>query len=498
MPGPDTARSHSVVRACQSKRGSQGWRVTAFTALAVALGSECVHAQGTTVTVPANVEWLDTGIDVKAGNLYPLKISATGSWTNVPGGQAVGAAGYGSLRLPNAAAPTEPFASLIGKVNGTIFEIGAGFGKKSPAAGRLFLAMNEVPGTYGDNSGELIVVVTQKLSSAVTTFVDPYLSLDLVSSDPTPFYEQPSFRWGLKNKLRPSVSGELRVLLDGVTASAEPSVPAVSGLAPGSELNGTFALFTGAQPHLSPGEHIVTLELRSLTPDHALLAEAKSYVTAFVPSPPPAVSIAEFKATPDYQNQGSESKLTWKLQPTSTCIAADLVLTKKDYGEPDVTIMQVPTPTTPGAKSVVVAGTSSPLRYTLSVACRYCSACQTLAGTTVTAETEVSFPPKPPAPAPYLVVNGPFYTPIQVREKKAFSASWTFENLGGAQLESFDVELFLDGAKEGDSKTVAKLDPGKSASETWAITRELVSGIHQLDLKRSGGSISFSQFDVIP
>ena len=65
-------------------------------------------------------------------------------------------------------------------------------------------------------------------------------------------------------------------------------------------------------------------------------------------------------------------------------------------------------------------------------------------------------------------------------------------------MESFDVELFLDDGKEGDSKTVAKLDPGKSASQTWAITRELVSGVHKLELKSSGSSIALVQFDVIP
>jgi hypothetical protein len=271
----------------------------------------------------------------------------------------------------------------------------------------------------------------------------------------------------------------------------------VSSLASGAELSGTFALFTGTPPYLSPGDHTVTIELRSYAPDHKLVAEAKSLLTAFTPSPP-TITIGEFKATPDYQNQGSQSQLTWKLQPTSSCVAADLVLTKKDYGQPDIMIMQMPAPSTSGAKSVVVTATSSPIRYTLSVACRYCSTCPTLANTTVTAETKVSFPPQPPAPTPYLVVNGPFYTPIQVREKQSFSVSWTFENLGGAQLDSFDVELFLDDAKEGNSKTVAKLDAGKSTSESWTITKELASGTHKLELKRSGSSISFSQFDVIP
>jgi subtilase family serine protease len=98
----------------------------------------------------------------------------------------------------------------------------------------------------------------------------------------------------------------------------------------------------------------------------------------------------------------------------------------------------------------------------------------------------------------YVVVYGAFFTPGQVREKNAFSVSWTIENLGGAQLESFDVELFLDDVKEGNSKTVPKLDASKSTPVTWVITKELPSGIHKVELKTGGGSIGFTQFDVIP
>jgi hypothetical protein len=498
MPRSAAARNPSVRQVHGSTQALRAWLVPPLTALALALGGGSAFAQGTTVIVPANVEWFDTGIDVRASNLSPLRISASGSWTNVPNGQLVGASGYGSLKLANAVAPTEPFGSLIGKVNGTIFAIGERFSRKSPGDGRLFLAMNDVPGTYGDNSGQLTVVVIQELSKAASTFDDPVLTLELLSADPTPFFEPPSFRWRLRNRTRPPVNGELRILLDGVLASADPAVPSVSALASNSELSGTFLLFTGAPAYLSPGEHTVTLELRSYTSDHALVSQAQRVVSAVVPSPPPSIAIASFKATPNYQNQGSESQLSWTLQPTSTCKATDLVLAKKDYGQPEVTILQTSTPDASGSKSVVVAGGSSPLRYTLSVACKYCSSCQTLANTRVTAEVQVSFPAAPPAPAPYLIVNGPFTSPIQVRAKKAFSVSWTVENLGGAESASFDVELFLDGVKEGDSKSIPKLDAGKSTNVTWSITKELASGIHQLELKRAGSSIGFSQFQIIP
>lgn len=67
-------------------------------------------------------------------------------------------------------------------------------------------------------------------------------------------------------------------------------------------------------------------------------------------------------------------------------------------------------------------------------------------------------------------------------------------------MEEFDVELSLDGAKEGCTWTVPKLDAGKSTNVTWATTKKLPSGSHQLELKRKskGSSLSFHPFDVIP
>ena len=171
MPRSATARNYSVVRYRRSKRGFQGLLITAFATLAIALSGEWAQAQtSTTVIVAANVEWFDTGIDVQAGGaVFALSINATGNWTNVAGGQLVDGAGYGSL-LPNAIAPTLSFASLIGRVNGTIFGIGRSFSQGSPASGRLFLSMNDVPGTYDDNAGQLTVVVTQTANKAPTDF----------------------------------------------------------------------------------------------------------------------------------------------------------------------------------------------------------------------------------------------------------------------------------------------------------------------------------------
>jgi PA-IL-like protein len=455
---------------------------------------DTVHAQDASVVVPATTEWMDTGVDVRSGAAF-LSITATGSWTNAAGGQMVGPAGYGSLVLPNAVAPDLPFGSLIGRLNGRIFEIGEKLGKRPPDSGRLYLAMNDVPGTYGDNSGQVTVVISQRVNPAIVEFKDPLLAMELLSPDPTPFYIAPAFHWSIKNWVHPPISGYVQVLLDGASASINP-VPIVTGLTANAELDGTFTIFTGANPHLDAGQHEVRMQLRDNTASHALLGEVVAYVTAYVPTPAPTIAIQSFKADPDYQNQGSTSKLSWTLQPNGTCLPAALRLTKKDVGKPDVVVMETNSPAAMGNKTEVVVGGSSPLHYTLSVACKFCSTCQVLTTTTVTTQTLLAFAPAPPPAAGILTINGPFFIPIQVIAAQPFTASWTFENDGGAALDAFDVDLFLDGVKEGSSVTVGKLDSHSSVSKSWTITKEVPSGIHTVELKRNGASVSFGQFEV--
>lgn len=273
----------------RSLLGLDSWShrlLAVFVVLASGVSGARVTAQ--TVNVPANVEWFDTGIDVRAGAAYLLSIGATGQWTNIVGGQLVDAAGYGSLKLSNALAPTLAFGSLIGRVNGIVFAVGTSFRGRSPASGRLYLSMNDVPGTFADNTGQLTVVVTPRVNAAITSVQDPVIFLDLASADPTPFDQQPVFHWMLKNRRQASVSGELFLLLDGVQASAvPPGFPFVQGLGPNSELSGTTALYTGTPPHLNAGEHTVTIQLRALTPNHEILAQADSYIQAYVPVPAP-------------------------------------------------------------------------------------------------------------------------------------------------------------------------------------------------------------------
>lgn len=133
-------------------------------------------------------------------------------------------------------------------------------------------------------------------------------------------------------------------------------------------------------------------------------------------------------------------------------------------------------------------------------ACKFSIAGQTLPGTTATDEVKVGFGTTLPPATPNVVHNGLFFTPSQVREKKSFSVSWTFQNVGGAKSEEFDVQLYLDGVKEGDEQTVPVFDAGKSKNSTWEITKELLSGSHNVELKRvsDGGSLGYHPFDVFP
>jgi hypothetical protein len=452
------------------------------------------------VVVPANVEWVDTGIDVRASVAFFLTMSASGHWTNTAGGQQVGAAGYGSLILPNAIAPAVPFASLIGRIDGAIFGVGENFRKRSPATGRLFLAMNDVAATFGDNSGELTVVIDRPANPAVSSNQDPLVFLDLLSADPQPFFAKPSFQWTLRNQRRPAFGAQLIVFLDGLQASTEPAPGLVLDLAPDSERSGTFTLNTGINPVLPAGDHTVKIEVQALTPNHEVLASRSTSVTSFVPNPPPSIAITKFKTSKDYQDQGKEVELSWEFQATNYCMPADLVLKKKDYLEPEVMLLQEASPSSPGAQKVVIKATSSPLTYVLSVGCKFTSAGQTIPGTTVPKEVKVAFGPLPPPAAPNVLWHGAFFTPTTVIENQSFIVSWSFWNAGGAKSSEFDVQLYLDGVKEGEEETVPELEPGKSKNMDWPTTKKLLSGSHAVELKRvaDGSSLDYRPFNVSP
>lgn len=121
------------------------------------------HAQ-INVVVPATAEWFDTGVYLQAGDSVAL-FRVQGRWLNVPDSSDFkGPDGWGGP-YEGAYLPKEPFVGLIGRVGNTSADMfyvdvrsPASEGRyvhRARASGILFLAMNDVPGTYGDNQGSM-------------------------------------------------------------------------------------------------------------------------------------------------------------------------------------------------------------------------------------------------------------------------------------------------------------------------------------------------------
>ncbi len=114
----------------------------------------CSRSDGV-IRVPANVEWCDTGINVRRGQR--IAIGAQGRW-NYRGEPAFGPDGARE-RLDTTLFPRAPLAALIGRVGDQVFLVGQGGQSQAASEGRLFLSINDVSGTFGDNSGFMDVYV---------------------------------------------------------------------------------------------------------------------------------------------------------------------------------------------------------------------------------------------------------------------------------------------------------------------------------------------------
>ena len=122
------------------------------------------------ISVNAQQLWVDTGVDLKTGEA--LTISAKGQWTN--GGNPtyfVGPDGMEGVKPLEATLNSANFASLIGKVGDQVFFVGGAYKGTSPAAGQLYLQMNDIPNAFADNSGKLDVEV-KSLSFGPSTEYD--------------------------------------------------------------------------------------------------------------------------------------------------------------------------------------------------------------------------------------------------------------------------------------------------------------------------------------
>jgi hypothetical protein len=118
-----------------------------------------LRGSAATVRVDGNQQWVDTGIDVMAGQR--LTITATGQVQYAPGAT-VSAAGAPGASPANYPIPSMGGGGLIGKVgDGAPFIVGAGSRTiTSSASGRLMLGIND--DIVSDNSGAFNVTIRKR------------------------------------------------------------------------------------------------------------------------------------------------------------------------------------------------------------------------------------------------------------------------------------------------------------------------------------------------
>lgn len=111
------------------------------------------------VRVVAWQEWQDSGIHVPAG--WNVRIEASGAWTHLAG--RVPMYGPGGSNEPTSARlrlPYQPVGILLARVgSGSVRVVGATSTWRSGEGGNLSFCMNDIPGEYGNNSGEVLVRV---------------------------------------------------------------------------------------------------------------------------------------------------------------------------------------------------------------------------------------------------------------------------------------------------------------------------------------------------
>lgn len=112
------------------------------------------------VTIPANVRWVSVNLIVKKGEMIGFAASGRVQLSDDPSDSA-GCAGSDLGRTtPGATLPTVLIGALLGRIgNGTPFGIGNQAAVPMPAAGELFLGVND--DAFNDNRGAFQVVVTR-------------------------------------------------------------------------------------------------------------------------------------------------------------------------------------------------------------------------------------------------------------------------------------------------------------------------------------------------
>lgn len=115
---------------------------------------------GPGVVVPGNQQWVSSGLTVRRGEL--LTFQSTGEVRlSADANDLAGVAGARSQRLAAGSPLPQNFAgALIGRIgNGPVFAIGDQRSIRMPAAGVLWLGVND--DAVGDNAGQFNVVITR-------------------------------------------------------------------------------------------------------------------------------------------------------------------------------------------------------------------------------------------------------------------------------------------------------------------------------------------------
>ena len=115
-----------------------------------------VGTSGGRLAIGGDRNWVDTGINVQAGDT--VTITADGTIRFARDGGAVSAAGVGSGRVDGAPMPNAPVGGLIARfgTSAPVF-IGESRTIRAPRAGRLFLGVND--NYFDDNTGQFNVTV---------------------------------------------------------------------------------------------------------------------------------------------------------------------------------------------------------------------------------------------------------------------------------------------------------------------------------------------------
>lgn len=121
-------------------------------------------AAGPGITIPSQQQWTPTGVTVRRGDW--VSFNASGEiHIGSEGNPAIGVNGLPGVLAPGAPVANGASGALIGRVgNGAPFLIGNQSRMQMPAAGQLFLGVND--GNLPDNTGSFQVQVTPQAGTA--------------------------------------------------------------------------------------------------------------------------------------------------------------------------------------------------------------------------------------------------------------------------------------------------------------------------------------------